>query len=271
MPELPEIEVLRCHLAPLMEGKEILRAVVRKSDLRRPVSTEFMTILPGQLIMRVERRSKYLLVRCNGGNIILHLGMTGDLSILPASTVSGRHDHLDIVFTDGLCLRFHDPRRFGSAIWTKDDPLRHSLLDKLGPEPFDDSFNGRYLFKRSRSRRISVKQFIMDGNVVAGLGNIYAGEALFHSGVRPEREARALSENHYGRLRDAVREVLDKAIKEGVAAMESLNAGEIKTVYFPVTLYVYGRAGRPCHMCGTTIEKTRQGGRSSFYCPKCQR
>jgi formamidopyrimidine-DNA glycosylase len=271
MPELPEVEVIRRRIAPHMEGKEILRTVVRKSDLRRPVPAELQTELPGQLIMRVERRGKYLIVRCSEANIILHLGMTGDLSILPASTPPGRHDHLDIVFTDGLCLRFNDSRRFGSVSWTKGNPLRQALLEKLGPEPFTSSFTGHYLFKRSRGRRISVKQFIMDGNVVAGLGNIYANEALFRSGISPEREAQALTEYHYDHLRDAVRKVLDNAIKEGQSAITGSTAGDVKTGYFPLTLFVYGKGGFPCRQCGTTIEKIRQGGRSSFYCPKCQR
>jgi formamidopyrimidine-DNA glycosylase len=270
MPELPEVELIRYRITPYMEGKEILRVEVRNFELRRHLPAELQTELPGQTIERIERRGKYLLVRCSGGTVILHLGMTGDLNIIPASAAPRKHDHLDIVFTDGLCLRFHDPRRFGSVIWTKEDPLRHFLLSKLGPEPFSSSFTGRYLFKLSRSRRISVKQFIMDGKVVAGLGNIYANEALFRSGISPQREARDVSHSHYCRLRDAVLEVLHSAIKEGLSDLVVPIREGGNTGYFPVNYYIYGKAGSLCRLCGTTIVKIRQAGRSTFYCPVCQ-
>ncbi len=270
MPELPEVEIIRRYVAPHTEGKVILRVVVRKSELRRPIPDKLHTELPGQSVICVERRGKYLLLRCSRGTIILHLGMTGDLSILPASTAPGKHDHFDIVLNDGLCLRFRDPRRFGSLTWTKNDPFRHPLLEKLGPEPFSENFTWSYLFKRSRGRKISVKQFIMDGTVVAGLGNIYANEALFLSRIHPLKEACALTDHHYGLLRDAVLVVLDTAIKEGTSGMSGSTSEDAETGYFPVTLYVYGKSGHPCRHCGTSIAKIRQGGRSTFYCPRCQ-
>lgn len=270
MPELPEVETIRRYLAPHVEGKEILRVVVRQPELRRPVPEELRSKLPGQSVKRLERRGKYLLFRCSGGTLILHLGMTGDLGIVPVSTAAGKHDHLDIVLADGQCLRFRDPRRFGSVIWTKDDPFRHPLLVKLGPEPFDENFTGNYLYEHSRGRGISAKQLIMDSGVVAGLGNIYANEAMFLSRINPEKEASALSAHQCDLLRDAILEVLDRALKEGESETSGSTSEGVITGYFPVTLHIYGKYGEPCRLCGTSILKIRQGGRSTFYCPKCQ-
>ncbi len=271
MPELPEVEVTRRRIAPLVQGKTIHRVLVRNPDLRWPVSSEITEELAGQIIQNVERRGKYLLFRCPAGSIILHLGMTGDVRIVSCETATGKHDHLDIVFAGGLCLRFNDPRRFGAFLWTKNNPMRHRLLSRLGPEPLTDTFTGDYLFLRSRSRMITVKQFIMDSTVVAGLGNIYANEALFRAGMNPAREAGTISSVRYGRLAAAVREVLIAAIEEGMAVIHTPPEDGEETGYFPVKLHVYGRSGEPCHLCGASIRQIRQAGRSTWFCPRCQR
>lgn len=271
MPELPEVEVTRRRITPHIQGKTIFDVTVRNADLRRPVPSEIRTELPGQIIQDVERRGKYLLFRCPAGWIILHLGMTGDMKIISARTAPEKHDHLDIVFRDGICLRFNDTRRFGSILWTESDPKDHPLLKRLGPEPLTDTFTAQYIFRRSRGRSIAVKQFIMDGTVVAGLGNIYASEALFGAGIHPAMEAGTISLVLYRRLVETIKTVLLTAIEEGMAVFKGSISDERASGYFPVTLHVYGRSGEPCHRCGATIRQFRQAGRSTCFCPVCQR
>jgi len=270
MPELPEVETTRRVIAPYIEGKTITGIVIRNAGLRWPIPAELATILTGQRITSVERRGKYLLVRCGSGTMILHLGMSGRLSVVPATAPAGKHDHLDIVVEDDLSLRFNDPRRFGTALWTGDDPLQHRLLAKLGPEPLEEGFNDAYLFGKSRTRKVAVKQFIMDSHIVVGVGNIYANEALFRAGIRPERPAGELSATDCRLLVTVIREVLQAAIAEGGTTIRDFRVGEEQTGYFAVQLKVYGRAGEPCPACGTPIVVQRLGGRSTYICPHCQ-
>ena len=270
MPELPEVETTRRVIAPYLEGKTITNVVVRNAGLRWPIPAELATILPGRLIDRVDRRGKYLLVRCDRGTLILHLGMSGRLGIVPAATPAGKHDHLDIVLEDGIALRFNDPRRFGTALWTGDDPHQHRLLAELGPEPLEEGFDAGYLFGKSRTRKVAIKPFIMDSHVVVGVGNIYANEALFRAGIRPERPAGELSATDCLRLITAIREVLRAAIAEGGTTIRDFRVGEEQTGYFAVQLKVYDRGGEPCPVCGTPIIMQRQGGRSTYFCPRCQ-
>jgi formamidopyrimidine-DNA glycosylase len=271
MPELPEVEVTRRRITPHIQGKTIFHVTVRNPDLRLPIPSEIGTEIPGRIIQAVERRGKYLLFDCTAGWIILHLGMTGEVKIVPVLMTPDKHDHLDIVLRDGQCLRFNDTRRFGTILWTENDPLDHPLLKGLGPEPLTDAFTGQYIFRRSRGRSIGVKQFIMDGKVVAGLGNIYATEALYEAGIHPEREAGRISLVRYRRLVDAIKTVLLAAIEEGMSAANQLHFNTDATGYFPVSLHVYGRAGEPCSRCGAAIRQFRQAGRSSWICPECQR
>lgn len=271
MPELPEVETTRRGIAPYVEGKKVERVVVRRAKLRLPVSTEITEELPGQTIVRVARRGKYLLLRLELGSVILHLGMSGHLCLVPAATPPGKHDHLDIILESGLALRLVDPRRFGLALWTREEPLDHPLLMGLGPEPLEERFTGDDLFLSSRGRVVAVKQFVMDSHIVAGVGNIYANEALFRSGIHPARSARTISLARFRRLAAGLREVLSEAIDLGGTTLRDFRDGEGKPGYFRLRLDVYGRGGEACSRCGATIQKSRQGGRSTYYCGRCQR
>ncbi|RII26196.1 MAG: DNA-formamidopyrimidine glycosylase [Geobacter sp.] len=270
MPELPEVETTRRAIAPYIEGNTITGVFVRNAGLRLPVPAELPTILSGQKVTRIDRRGKYLLFRFVDGTLILHLGMSGSLGIVPGTRPAGKHDHLDILFADGTSLRFNDPRRFGLVLWTDGNPLLHEPLAKLGPEPLEAGFDDAYLFRKSRRRKVAVKQFIMDSHVLVGVGNIYASEALFRVGIRPDRPAGELSAVDCRRLVMAIREVLQSAIAEGGTTIRNFRVGEGQTGYFAIQLKVYGRAGLPCPTCKTTIIMQRQGNRSTYFCPHCQ-
>ncbi|MCM2359807.1 MAG: bifunctional DNA-formamidopyrimidine glycosylase/DNA-(apurinic or apyrimidinic site) lyase [Geobacteraceae bacterium] len=271
MPELPEVETTRRAIAPYLEGRRVVGVVVRTPRLRRPVPADLQAELPGRTIRRVERRGKYLLLRTDRGSAILHLGMSGSLRLVAAATPPGKHDHLDIVLADGLSLRLTDPRRFGLVLWTADDPLKHPLLADLGPEPLGDQFDGGYLFRASRGRARAVKQFIMDGAVVAGVGNIYANDALFRAGIRPDSPAGELSRPRCTRLAAAIREVLAEAIARGDATLDTFLEGHGTAGWFTIKPDVYGREDEPCPRCGAPICSTRQGGRTTYFCRRCQR
>jgi formamidopyrimidine-DNA glycosylase len=273
MPELPEVETTRRGIAPLLEGKHIKHVVVRQSKLRWPIPRKLDQILQGQRIERVSRRGKYLLVKTENGCLILHLGMSGSLRVVATNEPAGPHDHVDIVLDDGECLRLRDPRRFGAVLWTADDPGKHKLLAALGPEPLadDDSFNGDYLYRKSRGRTRQVRDFIMDSHVVVGVGNIYANEALFRAGIYPRRAAGRISRARYDRLAGAIRDTLSDAIKAGGTTLRDFSDASGAPGYFQQTLNVYGREGESCKQCGATIRRVVSGNRSVFFCPRCQR
>lgn len=270
MPELPEVETTRRGIAPYLVGRTIARLVCRVQHLRWPLPAEAAS-LGGQQVQAVERRAKYLLLRCSGGALILHLGMTGYLRLVDAGTPPQAHDHVDLVFTDGSALRFNDARRFGALLWTPDDPHRHPLLVELGPEPFAAEMDGDYLFRRSRRRRGAVKPFIMDQQVVVGVGNIYASEALFRAGIDPRRPAGSIGRARYGRLAEATREVLAAAIAAGGTTIRDFVDAGGKPGYFRRQLRVYGREGEPCPVCTRPIAQERLGGRSTYFCRRCQK
>ncbi|KAB0665040.1 bifunctional DNA-formamidopyrimidine glycosylase/DNA-(apurinic or apyrimidinic site) lyase [Oryzomonas japonica] len=266
MPELPEVELTRRRLEPDLTGKRIERVEVRVPKLRLPIPEELATILPGRTIRSVARRGKYLLLDCEAGWLIIHLGMTGFLRFLPEATPPGKHDHLDIHFYGGSALRFHDPRKFGTVAWTTDAPVRHPLLAGIGPEPLTFAFDGDYLFQVSRSRRVAVKQFIMNGATVAGVGNIYANEALFRAAIRPDRHASSLSLPECERLALAIREVLQESIDQG----STYRVAEDSVAYHPLEFTVYGRGKGSCTHCNGALEEIRLGNRSTVFCPRCQ-
>jgi formamidopyrimidine-DNA glycosylase len=271
MPELPEVETTRRGIAPHLLHRRVTAVVVRNSRLRWPVPAALTRTLPGQLIHAIERRAKYLLLRADTGTLILHLGMSGSLRLLPAETPAQKHDHLDIVLDDGHCLRLTDPRRFGAALWCTGDANLHALLRGLGPEPLGEDFDGAHLFARARRRKGAAKQFIMDGKVVVGVGNIYASESLFLAGIHPERAAGRISLERYERLAAAIKEVLSAAILAGGTTLRDFVGGDGKPGYFAQQLRVYGRTGQPCLQCGTPIRQVVTGQRSTYYCPHCQR
>lgn len=270
MPELPEVETIRCGLVPHLEGQTIESVIIRQARLRWSVPSDLAIVLPNQKIQHIHRRSKYLLFECTQGHLIIHLGMSGRLRLLSPTTPVEKHDHLDIVFKNNLCLRYNDVRRFGCILWTTAPVLEHPLLHTLGPEPFTDDFNGHYLYYLARRRRIAIKAFIMDGHTVAGVGNIYANEALFLAGLHPARPACRILLAEYQKLVTAIKQVLTAALAQGGTTLKDFMRENGQPGFFKQALTVYGRAGKPCLQCGTHIEQQTLGQRMSYYCPHCQ-
>ena len=272
MPELPEVETVRRGIEPHVLGRRIERVVVRDPRLRWPVQADLPARLAGRRIEYAGRRAKYLVLGLdNEDRLLIHLGMSGRLWVLQAQQPVIKHDHLDLELDSRSLLRFHDPRRFGAVLLWPREQAAHELIDHLGPEPFDPGFDGEYLFKLSRGRSAAVKNFIMDGRVVVGAGNIYAAEALFHAGIRPARAAGRVSRGEYQALALQVREVLDEAIGQGGTTLRDFAGANGEAGYFQQDLFVYGREALPCRTCGTAIKRMVIGQRSSFFCPRCQR
>lgn len=269
MPELPEVETTRRGILPHISGKRVNQVVVRQPSLRWPVSDEVFA-LAGQTLATVDRRGKYLLLRFSRGVALVHLGMSGSLRVLTAPEPPRLHDHVDVVFDDGITLRYHDPRRFGAWLWCEGETSRHPLLASLGPEPLEAGFSGQYLFEASRGRKAPVKTFLMDSHVVVGVGNIYANEALYMAGIHPSRAAGRISLERYERLAQAVREVLVFSIEQGGTTLRDFVGGDGKPGYFQQTLRVYGRGGEACRGCGEILRETRLGQRATVFCKFCQ-
>jgi len=270
MPELPEVEISRLGIAPWLEQQQVCRVTVRERRLRWPVPEAIDSVLPGKFIRSLRRRAKYLLFDTDSGTMMLHLGMSGSLRIVHPDEPAGKHDHVDIVVANGKALRFRDPRRFGSLLWTT-EPDSHPLLRDLGPEPLTADFDGNYMWRRARGRRISVKQFVMNAAVVVGVGNIYASEALFLAGIHPKRHADRIALPRMLLLADSIRTVLERAIEAGGTTLRDFHGGDGEPGYFSQQLNVYGRDGLPCFTCNRPITVTVLGQRSTFYCTHCQR
>ena len=270
MPELPEVETTRRGIAPHTEGRRVSAILVRESRLRWAVPNTVQSAV-GHRIKAVRRRAKYLILDTSAGSIVIHLGMSGSLTVQSKNKVVEKHDHLDIVFDDGNCLRLNDPRRFGACLWQGADEPQLKLFDSLGPEPLSDEFDGLRLFKQSRGRTLAVKNFIMTNAVVVGVGNIYANEALFMSGIDPRRAAGNISRARYARLAENIKNVLAKAIEQGGTTLRDFLGADGKPGYFRIQLKVYGKAGEDCPNCGGAIRSMNVGQRNSFFCPKCQR
>ncbi|MBF7729963.1 bifunctional DNA-formamidopyrimidine glycosylase/DNA-(apurinic or apyrimidinic site) lyase [Pseudomonas sp. N040] len=270
MPELPEVETTRRGIAPYLEGVRVSRVIVRERRLRWPIPEDLDVRLSGQRFVQVLRRAKYLLLQAESGTLISHLGMSGNLRLVPCGTPAAKHEHVDIELESGLALRYTDPRRFGALLWST-DPLQHELLRHLGPEPLSADFSGARLYQCSRGRSMAVKPFIMDNAVVVGVGNIYASEALFAAGIDPRRAAGSISRARYTRLADEIRRILAFAIERGGTTLRDFVGGDGQPGYFQQELFVYGRGGEPCKCCGSTLREVRLGQRSSVYCPRCQR
>ena len=270
MPELPEVETTRRGLAPHLLGRRVLALDIRQPRLRWPVPRELGSLLPGQRIEAIERRAKYLLVHTEPGSALLHLGMSGSLRVLPADTPPGAHDHVDWRLDSGRVLRYTDPRRFGCQLWQARGEV-HPLLAGLGPEPLSDDFHGDLLWARSRGRKAAIKLFLMDQAIVVGVGNIYASEALFAAGIHPKRAAGSISRARYARLAREVKRVLEHAITRGGTTLRDFINPDGAPGYFEQELFVYGRAGEPCRVCGTPVRASVIGQRSTFHCTRCQR
>jgi formamidopyrimidine-DNA glycosylase len=271
VPELPEVEITRRGLAAHLTGLTIKDAVIRNGKLRWPIPKNLPKLLRGQTIVSLKRRAKYLLMNCGSGTLILHLGLSGSLRILPANTPPDKHDHFDLILSNGTLMRLRDPRRFGAVLWHGGDVHTHPLLANLGPEPLEKNFDARYLFQATRKRSVSIKQCIMDSRIVAGVGNIYANEALFRAGIRPQPAAGKLSLPRCEQLVAAIRATLNEAIKQGGSTLRDFVDTSGQPGYFQQNYWVYGRGGEPCRCCGSPIRQIRQGQRSSFYCRNCQK
>jgi formamidopyrimidine-DNA glycosylase len=271
MPELPEVETTRRGIEPAVATRTIDRIIVREPRLRWRVPAELPSLAAGQRVQQVRRRAKYLLFDLERGTMILHLGMSGSLRVMPASTTPLTHDHVDIVLDSGQCLRFNDPRRFGSLLWTLEDPLTHPLLRSLAPEPLSDEFNAAYLARAATGRRVAIKQLIMNSQIVVGVGNIYASEALFHAGIRPTRSAARIRRDEFAPLVKSIRKVLRAAIREGGTTLRDYVNADGTPGYFRQKLFAYERVGEPCRVCKTPIRQIVQGQRSTYFCPRCQK
>lgn len=270
MPELPEVETVRRGIQPYVLGQTVTEVIIRQPQLRWPVPRNIKNLLPGQTVRSLTRRGKYLLLHFDHGTLLLHLGMSGRLRILPEPVAAGKHDHADIVIAGSHWLRFTDPRRFGAILWTPDNPLLHPLLADMGPEPLSDNFDNQHLYALSRGKKAPVKAFIMDSKTVAGVGNIYATEALFLAGIRPQTHAGKISLAQYQKLTETIRMVLKSAIRKGGTTLKDFTQSDGSPGYFSIDLLVYGRGGEPCVRCKTTLKSLRTGQRSSVYCPVCQ-
>ena len=271
MPELPEVETTLRGLEPHLAGQCIAGAVIRNPHLRWPIPAKLPAILHNQTIHALHRRAKYLLIECDSGTLILHLGMSGSLRILPADTAAEKHDHFDLLLANGLMMRLRDPRRFGAVLWHAGDVSRHPLLAQLGPEPLQENFDADHLHRATRKRSAAIKLVIMDNHVVVGVGNIYANEALFRAGIRPQLAAGKLSLARCTRLVQTIQETLTEAIAQGGSSLRNFVDSNGNPGYFQQHHWVYGHAGEPCRTCGTSIKQLRLGQRSSFYCPSCQK
>ena len=271
MPELPEVETTRRGIEPWLVGRRVERLVVREPRLRWRVPRGLPAKIAGAHIRSVGRRAKYLLVGTDAGTLILHLGMSGSLRILDSATPPLAHDHVDLVLDSGRCLRFNDPRRFGCLLFTAGEPARHKLLKALAVEPLSDEFTGEALWRRARGRSVSIKAFVMDSRIVAGVGNIYASEALFRAGIRPGLAAGRVSRARMAALVEAIRDVLTEAIGVGGTTLRDYVDASGMPGYFRQRLFVYERTGKPCRRCRTPIRQFAQGQRSTYWCPRCQR
>jgi len=245
--------------------------IVRDRRLRWPIAAKFEAAVRHQIVRGVDRRAKYLLIRLETGTMIVHLGMSGSLRLVSSGTPPKAHDHWDLVLDSGMVLRFHDPRRFGSLHFTTDEPANHALLKKLAPEPLSQEFNGEYLFKATRRRLIPIKQLIMNSQIVVGVGNIYASEALFRARISPRRAAGRITQAEAEKLAKAIKAVLTAAIKIGGTTLRDYVNADGAPGYFRQKLFVYERAKLACRVCKSPVKQFTQGQRSTYWCSNCQR
>ena len=269
MPELPEVEVTRMGITPHVVGQTVTKIIIRNARLRWPIPDAIKNI-EGQVIRKVVRRAKYLLLETDIGYAIVHLGMSGSLRILPAGSVVEKHDHVDVVLASGEILRYNDPRRFGAWLWQQAGES-HAVLDKMGPEPLSDDFNSDYLVAKAKGKRKAIKLLIMDNHVVVGVGNIYANESLFAAGIDPQCPAGKVSPQKLQLLVCEIKAVLKKAIAQGGTTLKDFKNADGKPGYFAQELQVYGKGGQPCPRCGEILTDIKLGQRATVFCSECQR
>ena len=269
MPELPEVETTKRGLEPLIIKRKITSVHIYKKKLRWKIPMPLVTTLKNQTIQKISRRAKYLLVDFSDGQLVMHLGMTGSISVVSYSEPLKKHHHFELKLDNNTCMRFHDPRRFGSILWQKNNE-QLSLLKKLGPEPLSYEFDEGTLFEAAIGKTINIKTFIMDSHVVVGVGNIYASESLFRAGISPKRKAGKTSKKRYQILVKCIKDVLLESINNGGTTLNDFSNVGGEAGYFYQILSVYDRKDRPCNRCSGTIKKIVQNQRATYYCPKCQ-
>lgn len=270
MPELPEVEVTRMGISPYLISQTVKKVAVYNPNMRWPIPAEIAQ-LNGQVIDKIERRAKYLLLYCHAGIALLHLGMSGKLCVVNSNEPLKKHDHFELFLQSGKSLRLNDTRRFGAVLWFSELSDADHVLAHLGPEPLTDHFNSEYVYQKAQKRQVSIKTFIMDNKVVVGVGNIYANEALFMSGIHPKKAAAKISLAKYKVLVENIKQVLAKAIKQGGTTLKDFSQADGKPGYFAQELMVYGRAGEKCKKCDLELTGLMIGQRATVYCKNCQK
>lgn len=274
MPELPEVETVCRALNKQIINERIKKIIIRQHNLRWPIDRNLTNILPNKIIKAIHRRAKYLLVNLELGHLIIHLGMSGKITIFKEQDINynniNKHDHIDIILDNNVIIRYNDPRRFGAILWTIEDPYQHKLLINLGLEPFNPLFSAKYLLQQAQNKLTPIKQFIMNNQIVVGVGNIYANEALFAAKINPLRRAKELTISEFAILIKAIKQILKTAIEQGGTTLKDFLNINNQPGYFVQSLKIYGRSKQSCLVCNTIIQETKIAGRSSFFCTNCQ-
>ena len=270
MPELPEVETTKRGLEQHVVGRQVLSAQIHQKQLRWEIPSHLPTTIKGEFIKKISRRAKYILIKFSNGTLVMHLGMSGSVSVVPSDEVLKKHHHFELILDNTTSMRFHDPRRFGSILWQQNNE-QLSLFKNLGPEPLSSEFNDNTLYLSSRGRKKNIKAFIMDSNIVVGVGNIYASESLFLAGISPKKVAGKTSKKSYQVLTQCIKQILSEAINKGGTTLNDFSNIDGKPGYFSQVLSVYGRNDMPCYRCDGTIKRIIQNQRASYYCPRCQK
>lgn len=270
MPELPEVETTLRGISPHIEKQTVSQVIIRHPKLRWPIPIELPQLIEQQTLNSLSRRAKYLLLHFNTGTLLIHLGMSGSLRVIPVGTPPAKHDHFELEFSHHKSIRLTDPRRFGAVLWLGTTPYQHVLLSKLGPEPLSEELTGHYLYEKSRHKKVSIKQFIMNQNIVTGVGNIYCAEALYSAGINPVHAAGNISLKRYLTLSTQIKQILNLAIEQGGTTLRDFVGSDGKPGYFKQVLNVYGRSGLPCNHCKQPLTEIKQAQRTTVYCTQCQ-
>lgn len=270
MPELPEVETTKSGISPFIIDQKIKNVIIRNAHLRWPIPSFLPDHLHDLTVRNVSRRAKYILITFETGHLICHLGMSGHLKIIQAPTPILKHDHVDFIFHHGVTLRYNDPRRFGSILWTSEPISEHFLIKNLGPEPLSTDFNATHLQKNCQKKQIPIKSLIMNQKIVVGVGNIYASEALYLASIHPLKSASDVTYHEAAVLVVAIQKVLQQAIAKGGTTISDYINSDGKPGYFNQSLQVYQREHLPCFHCGNPIVKTIVNQRGTFFCPICQ-
>ena len=270
MPELPEVETTLRGISPHIKNQIVTQVIIRQAKLRWPIPVDLPQLIEQKILHSLSRRAKYLLLHFDTGTLLIHLGMSGSLRVIADNTPPARHDHIDISFANNKSIRLTDPRRFGAVLWLGSNPEAHPLLSKLGPEPLGTDLSAKYLYQQSRGKKVSIKQFLMNQNVVTGIGNIYCTEALYYAGINPVRAAGNISLKRYQNLVNKIQQTLSLAIEQGGTTLRDFVGSDGKPGYFKQELSAYGRSGLPCEQCQKTLSEIKQANRTTIYCSHCQ-